>query len=154
MEKPEDLSEEDFDNIYDSYKTKFMNERNSWGKKIKQLSDRIKDIQHIPELQVDLYNSRQEAIENYYNYQLSVVKMEKKYNKDRRKYTKEYTEKDIKYNLKELNNIIDGYVAETKAIIDMVKSQSSFFYETAKTIDSIIYGIKHRIEVENFRTTV
>jgi hypothetical protein len=53
-----------------------------------------------------------------------------------------------------MNVIVDGASAEHKHHIEIVKSQSSYLYETVKTIDNMIFGIKHRIEIENFRTSV
>jgi hypothetical protein len=144
----------DMDHELDKIKDRFIEERGKWKDKVVDMAKRMKSISDLAELQVDLYTYRQEAIEYYYNLNLAVIKLEKKYSKLKRKLVEELNDKDVRYGKTDMNVIIDGASAEHKHHIEIVKSQSSYLYETVKTIDNMIFGIKHRIEIENFRTSV
>lgn len=152
-ESQESYSKE-LDSELDKIKERFIKERTSWKDKVVDMAKRMKMIKDLPELQVDLYTYRQEAIEYYYNLNLAVVKLEKQYAKLKRKLVEELNDKDVRYGKTDMNTIIDGSAADQKHHIEMVKSQASYFYETVKTIDNMIFGIKHRLEMENFRTSV
>jgi hypothetical protein len=142
------------DRELDNIKDRFIEERSKWKDKVVDMAKRMKSISDLAELQVDLYTYRQEAIEYYYNLNLAVIKLEKKYSKLKRKLVEELNDKDVRYGKTDMNVIVDGASAEHRHHIEIVKSQSSYLYETVKTIDNMIFGIKHRIEIENFRTSV
>ena len=40
---------------------------------------------------------------------------------------------------------------EMKYRTESVSNQIEFFRETVKTLDNMIFGVKHRIEIENFK---
>lgn len=144
----------DLDSELEKIKERFMEERSLWKDKVIDMARRIKKISDLPELQVDLYTYRQEAIEYYYNLNLASIKLEKKYSKLKGKLVEEFNNKDVRYAKSDMSTLIDGASADHKHHIDLIKSHSSYFYETVKTIDSMIYGVKHRIDMENFRTSV
>ena len=135
-------------------KERFIEERGKWKDKVVDMARRMKSMSELAELQVDLYTYRQEAIEYYYNLNLAVIKLEKKYSKLKRRLVEELNDKDVRYGKTDMNVIVDGAAADHKHHIEIVKSQASYLHETVKTIDNMIFGIKHRIEIENFRTSV
>lgn len=135
-------------------KDRFIEERTTWREKVVDMAKRMKMVKDLPELQVDLYTYRQEAIEYYYNLNLAVIKLEKQYSKLKKKLVEELNDKDVRYGKTDMNTIVDGSSADQKHHVEMVKSQASYFYETVKTIDNMIFGIKHRLEMENFRTSM
>lgn len=144
----------DMDHELERIKERFIEERGKWKEKVVDMAKRMKSMSELAELQVDLYTYRQEAIEYYYNLNLAVIKLEKKYSKLKRRLVEELNDKDIRYGKTDMNVIVDGAAADHKHHIEIVKSQASYLHETVKTIDNMIFGIKHRIEIENFRTSV
>jgi hypothetical protein len=144
----------DMDQELDRIKDRFVQERADWKERVTEMASRMKNISSLAELQVDLYTYRQQAIEYYYNLNLAVIKLEKKYAKLKRRLVEELNDKDIRYGKTDMNVIIDGAAADQRHHIELVKSQCSYFHETVKTIDNMIFGIKHRIEIENFRTSM
>lgn len=144
----------DLDQELDRIKDRFVEERIGWKEKVVDMANRMKKISDLAEVQVDLYTYRQEAIEYYYNLNLAVIKLEKKYSKLKKKLVEEVNDKDIRYGKTDMNTIVDGAAADQRHHIEIVKSQASYLYETVKTIDNMIFGIKHRIEIENFRTSM
>jgi hypothetical protein len=147
-------SSRDLDAELEKIKERFIEERSIWKDKIVEMAKRIKSMSELPELQVDLYTYRQEAIEYYYNLNLASIKLEKKYSKLKGKLVEEFNNKDVRYAKSDMTTLVEGASADHKHHIDIIKSHSSYFYETVKTIDNMIYGIKHRIDMENFRTSV
>jgi hypothetical protein len=144
----------DMDQELDRIKDRFIEERKKWKDQVVDMAKRMKNISELAELQVDLYTYRQEAIEYYYNLNLAVIKLEKKYSKLKKRLVEELNDKDVRYAKTDMNAIVDGSSADHKHHIEIVKSQSSYLYETVKTIDNMIFGVKHRIEIENFRTSM
>lgn len=140
--------EEEFNRM----RERFQDERSSWKERIGEMSARMKEIHNLAELQVDLYTSRQEAVEYQYNISMSISKLESRFFKKRKKLIEDYNNLDIRYGKADLNQIIDGACADHTYHIALMKSHSGYMYETIRTIDNMIYGIKHRIELENFRT--
>jgi len=152
-ETQENYSKE-MDQELDRIKERFIEERSNWKEKVVDMAQRMKSMSGLPELQVDLYTYRQEAIEYYYNLNLAVLKLEKKYAKLKRKLVEEVNDRDVRYGKTDMGVIVDGASADQKHHIEIVRSQASYFHETVKTIDNMIFGLKHRIEMENFRTSV
>ena len=144
----------DMDQELERIKERFIEERGKWKDKVVDMARRMKSMSELAELQVDLYTYRQEAIEYYYNLNLAVIKLEKKYSKLKRRLVEELNDKDVRYGKTDMNVIVDGAAADHTHHIEIVKSQASYLHETVKTIDNMIFGIKHRIEIENFRTSV
>ena len=124
----------DMDQELERIKERFIEERGKWKDKVVDMARRMKSMSELAELQVDLYTYRQEAIEYYYNLNLAVIKLEKKYSKLKRRLVEELNDKDVRYGKTDMNVIVDGAAADHK--------------------HHMIFGIKHRIEIENFRTSV
>jgi hypothetical protein len=152
-ETQENYSKE-MDQELERIKERFIEERSKWKERVVDMAQRMRNMSGLPELQVDLYTYRQEAIEYYYNLNLAVIKLEKKYSKLKRKLVEEVNDRDVRYGKTDMNVIVDGASADHKHHIEIVRSQASYLHETVKTIDNMIFGIKHRIEMENFRTSV
>lgn len=141
--------EEEFDKI----RERFLNERETWRERIGEMASRLREIHNLAELQVDLYTSRQEAVEYQYNITMSIAKLESKLQKAKKKLIEHYNNQDIRYGKADLNQIIDGACADQNHHVNIMKSHSGYMYETIRSIDNMIFGIKHRIELENFRTS-
>lgn len=135
-----------------NFAEKFLSERETWTVVVKEIAGRFRSVEVLAEVQVDLYSRRQEAIE--YLFKLIGI-----HNKLKKAYATEYktaydkigVNEDLRYNDKEKAKIAEGMTAETKYRLDSVNSQMEFFRETTKTIDNMIFGVKHRIDIENFK---
>ncbi len=129
---------------------KFEEERLEWTNKIKEMSQRLKKVFEINELMTEIYTERQRAVE-YHHYLISLfIKINKVY---KQKYSKQYDyytftsqkrfpndrNKEIQI-LSDLSNIV-----EKKEILN---SHIKFIEKTIGTLDNMIFGIKHRIEIE------
>ena len=129
----------------------FQFEREEWTEKIRVLSVRMKNIRELADVQVELYSSRQMLLELYSKLGQVMVKLNAKYRKDKADRLKHYSESvQIKYGANEKTLLIEGDLSELKERMDMVDSQISFFNETMKTVDHMLYGLKSRISLEEY----
>lgn len=135
-----------------TFADKFTEERETWRVTVKEIATRFRSVENLAEVQVDLYSRRQEAVE----YQFKLIGI---VNKLKKSYVVEYKEafdkagknEDLRYSEKEKTKAAESATAETKYKMDSVSSQIDYFRETIKTLDNMIFGVKHRIEIENFK---
>ena len=129
----------------------FQSEREGWTEKIRVLSIRMKNIQELAEVQVELYSSRQVLLEMYSKLGQVMVKLNSKYRKDKAERLRYYSESvQVKYGANEKTPLIEGDLSELKERMDLVDGQISFFNETMKTVDHMLYGVKSRISLEEY----
>lgn len=129
----------------------FQSEREEWTEKIRILSVRMKNIKELAEVQVELYSSRQMLLELYSKLGQVMVKLNAKYRKDKADRLRYYSESvQVKYGANEKTPLIEGDLSELKERMDLVDGQISFFNETMKTVDHMLYGIRHRIMLEDY----
>jgi hypothetical protein len=129
----------------------FQLEREEWTEKIRILSIRMKNIRELADVQVELYSSRQFLLELYSKLGQVMVKLNAKYRKDKAQRLKYYSESvQVKYGANEKTPLIEGDLSELKERMDLVDGQISFFNETMKTVDHMLYGIRHRIMLEDY----
>lgn len=139
-------------NSSEDYVERFSTERSTWSDSIVNIGKRFREVENLAEVQVDLYSRRQEALE--YQYKLIGVhtKLKNLYSVEWKKaYDNAGQNEDIRYNDKEKAKIAEGLVANLKFKLDSVSNQVEFFRETIKTIDNMVFGVKHRIDIENFK---
>jgi phosphoenolpyruvate carboxylase len=140
----EDIQKESLDE-------KFSKERMEWNNKITYLSNKLKDVFKISELQTEIYTERQRAVE-YYHYLYSIwFKLNKKFRKE---YSAKYEFFTIKSQIRFPNERskeirIMSEIGDVQDKREAVDNHKKFMEQTIKSIDSIIYGIKFRIELEN-----
>jgi hypothetical protein len=146
---PVSSEEKEKESIFD----RFSRERNEWSIIVKEIASRFKgNVEELHEVQVDLYSKRQEALE--YKNQLTVTfsKLKKKYNEEWSKVYNDLTfDSDYRYNEKEKAREADTKVGELKLRLEALQSHVEFFKDTMGTIDNMIFGVKHRIEIEDYR---
>jgi hypothetical protein len=129
----------------------FQLEREDWTEKIRILSVRMKNIKELADVQVELYSSRQILLEMYSKLGQVMVKLNSKYRKDKAERLRYYSESvQVKYGANEKTPLIEGDLAELKERMDLVDGQISFFNETMKTVDHMLYGVKSRIALEEY----
>lgn len=131
---------------------KFGDERSDWSNSVTSIGKRFREVENLAEVQVDLYSRRQEALE--YQYKLISVhtKMKNMHAAQWKRAMEEAARnEDMRFNDKERAKIADAAVAGLKFKMESVQNQVEFFRETIKTIDNMIFGVKHRIDIENFK---
>ena len=134
------------------YVERFEKERGDWTQLIKDIAAKFRVVENMVEVQVDLYSQRQIAVD--YMQQLNVLqsKLKKAHLTEwKAAYEKSGTNEDYRYTEKERIRIADEKTGPTKIKIDILQIHVEFFRETIKTIDNMIFGVKHRLEIEDFK---
>jgi hypothetical protein len=135
-----------------SYVERFESERNDWTEKVREIAKRFKNVEDLVDVQVDLYSERQRAAE--YMHQLMVLqsKLKKNWIAEYKKiYDSLILDQDYRYSEKEKQRIAEEKSSGSKLKLDILQTHVDFFRETIKTIDNMIFGVKHRLEIEDFR---
>lgn len=131
---------------------KFQTDREQWTKTIEKYSKKLMNIKDIPELQVELYSSRQVVVDEMGKLQNLYTKKITELKKKRFEIFDEASnKKNVRLISQEKNIIMEGKMADSSLLTNVIEIQIEFYRETLKTIDSVIYGIKNRIELEQYR---
>lgn len=121
-----------------------------WLVKVNKLSEKLKTLEGIRELQTVIVTERQIAVDYYYK----VLRMLSTLNREYRpKYSEKYDYFKLKADLK-LNNEqaiqahVHGALASSILDIELMNNHAKYMQETIKSIDDIIYSIQNRIQLE------
>lgn len=130
----------------------FESERLEWTYRIKNIASRFKIVENLVEVQVDLYSSRQEAVDYIQNLTIILSKLQKKYDTEWKvAYDELSLNQDFRYNDREKARFASEKISNLKINIEILQSHIEYFKETVKTIDNMIFGVKHRIDIEDFK---
>ncbi len=135
-----------------SYVERFESERAEWTSEIRAISARFKNVEEMMDVQVDLYSKRQQGVE--YMHQLMVLqsRLKKTWVSEYKKaYDALIMDQDYRYSEKERQRIAEEKTSASKLKLDILQTHVDFFRETIKTIDNMIFGVKHRLEIEDFK---
>lgn len=130
----------------------FEEERLSWTSNVRGIAMQFKNIDNMVDVQVDLYSTRQQAVD--YMQQLTVLqsRLKKNYESEWKKaYDDLALNQDFRYNERERAKFATEKTSNSKLKIDILQTHIEFFRETIKTLDNMIFGVKHRIDIENFK---
>jgi hypothetical protein len=136
----------------DALYSRFAAEREEWSTKIGGYAARLRDIYQVGDLLTDLYSQRQIAVEYTHTLMAHLTKINIVYREKRQErfeyYSRSYDlrlDKDMKYE----------YIAKDLSVIverrEYLQNHLEYFRETVKTIDTMCFGIKHRISLEEYR---
>lgn len=134
-------------------RSQFEAERIKWKDEILTMAVKFKDMGRITELQVELYSNRQIVLEQSHYLQSLLAKINKTYKKSVGTKTVEFMNGDRKLKMGETNTLVEAAVVDLKEQIDLIESQIEYMYETKKNIDNMVFGIGHRIQLEEYRRT-
>jgi hypothetical protein len=131
---------------------RFKAEREEWTARIGDMSERLKDIYKVADLQTDVYSYRQIAVDYTHTLMTHLSKVNQIFRAKKvdrwEHYTRNY---DLRMDKepKELHILVD--IAEVNERKELLQNHLDYFRETIRTIDSLTYGIKHRIQLEDYK---
>ncbi len=129
----------------------FEEEREFWREKIVAMANKLIRLDGIADLQVDLFSSRQiiiERISKLYNYLAKYNSVYK--SKKRDLFVKYTTESQIKLGQGEKVIMVEGDLTNIQERIDVIIQQIDYYKESVKNIDSMIYGVRNKLQIEQF----
>jgi hypothetical protein len=136
----------------ETYLERFERERNEWTEKVNLIASHFKKIDDMVEVQVDLYSQRQLAVDYIQQLMSLQTRLKKAWLTEWKKvYESLVTDQDYRYSEKERTKFADEKTGNGKLKIDIMQVHIDFFRETVRTIDNMIFGVKHRVDIEDFK---
>jgi len=129
--------------------TKFKAKREEVSAEILQSIEKMSSFKNLKEVQVTMLSLRQRLLEDSHTLleHLSVIR--KKYKTEKSSQMENISENlQHRYQYNEKTVIIEGKTAATKEMMDLIENQINFFNESIKTVDSVLFGLKTRVEIE------
>ncbi len=105
----------------------------------------------MAEVQVSLYSERQIAVEYVQKLNVLQSKMKKQWLTIWQKHYSSLENMDQRHTEKEKTRFADEKTSEMKMKMEILQTHVDFFRETVKTIDNMIFGVKQRLEIEDFK---
>jgi hypothetical protein len=141
-----------FDDKDEDIFKRFERERIEWTESIDNLSQQLREIDGLADLQTRVYSERQKAVE-YYHYLMSLLA--NKNREYRKKYKDRFEFYSYSYDLRIKDDLKASFIAndlsEIFSIKEALENHMKFIDKTIGTVDNIIFGIKHRISIEEYK---
>lgn len=132
--------------------SRFRKEREDWSEKVTDMSDRLKDIHHLSDLMTEIYSSRQIAVEYSHTLMSHLSKINRIYRERRVERYDHYTRNyDMRLDKDPKNDLINTDLGDIVERRELLQNHLDYFRETVRTIDTLCYGIKHRMALEEYR---
>ena len=126
-------------------------ERAKWRIKVVAMATGMKKIEHLSVIQVDLYTNRQILLEALHT-RLAEISGISKIVKELSKEVKDkYAEESKIINASELKRRQDEFLWKELHDIELLKNHGEYLRESMQTVDNMIYGIRHRINLEEYK---
>jgi hypothetical protein len=128
---------------------KFQERRADISKEIYANIEKLSNLKTLKEAQVNMLSLRQRLLEDNHTLLEHITILRKKYREERAVELENVSRNlQLRYQANEKTVVIDGRTSATKESLEMFETQVSFFNESIKTIDNIIFGIKTRLDIE------
>jgi hypothetical protein len=128
---------------------KFNARRSEISSEIYTNIEKLSNLKTLKEAQVNMLSLRQRLLEDNHTLLENITLLRKKYREERAVELENVSRNlQIRYQANEKTVVIDGRTSTTKESLEMFENQVSFFNESIKTIDNIIFGIKTRLDIE------
>lgn len=132
--------------------SRFATEREDWTNRVRSLSERLKSIFDLAELLTDLYSQRQIAGDYIHELVALGSRMNRVYRERKKErylfYSQNY---DLRLDKDPKALFIDVDLAELVERRELLQNHLDYMRETLRSIDTICYGVKHRISLEEYR---
>lgn len=128
---------------------KFSESRATTSSEIYENIEKLSNLKTLKEAQVNMLSLRQRLLEDNHTLLENITTLRKKFREERSTEMENLSKNlQIRYQSNEKTVVIEGKTSSTKESLELFENQVSFYSESIKTIDSIIFGIKTRIDIE------
>jgi hypothetical protein len=129
----------------------FEKEREKWSDKISELASKMRSIHNVAEVQIELFSCRQIVSERSHKVGQILSKLNSEYRGRKGERMVHYsTGVQNRYGANEKTHLIEADLRDIKYRIDLLDNHMSFLNETVKSMDHMLYGIRQRIDLENY----
>ena len=128
---------------------KFQARRADVSKEIYENIEKLSNLKTLKDAQVNMLSLRQRLLEDNHTLLENITTLRKKFREERSSEMENLSKNlQIRYQSNEKTVVIEGKTSSTKESLELFENQISFYSESIKTIDSIIFGIKTRLDIE------
>jgi hypothetical protein len=128
---------------------RFQARRKEVSQEIYQNIEKLSNLKTLKEAQVNMLSLRQRLLEDNHTLLEHITTLRKKFREEKSSEMENISKNlQLRYQANEKNVVIEGKTASTKEYLEIFENQVSFFTESIKTIDNIIFGIKTRLDIE------
>jgi hypothetical protein len=128
---------------------KFSESRASTSTEIYANIEKLSNLKTLKEAQVNMLSLRQRLLEDNHTLLENITTLRKKFREERSAEMENLSKNlQIRYQSNEKTVVIEGKTSSTKESLELFENQVSFYNESIKTIDNIIFGIKTRLDIE------
>lgn len=128
---------------------KFKKKREEISFEIQKCVETMSNFKNLKDVQITMLSLRQRLLEDNHTLIEHQSIIRKRYKTERSKHMENIsTNLQQRYQYNEKNIIIDGKTSNTKESLDLIENQISFFIDSIKTVDNVLFGIKTRVEIE------
>jgi hypothetical protein len=128
---------------------KFNDSRTTVSAEIYSNIEKLSNLKTLKEAQVNMLSLRQRLLEDNHALLENLTVLRKKFREERSAEMENLSKNlQIRYQSNEKTVVIEGKTSGTKEALELFENQVSFYNESIKTIDNIIFGIKTRLDIE------
>jgi hypothetical protein len=143
------MAENESQDTLSSISKKFATRRVEISKEIYENVEKLSNLKSLKDAQVNMLSLRQRLLEDNHTLLEHITMLKRKYRKLRAQEMENLTTNvQLRYQSNEKKEVLDGKTANTREYLEVFENQSYFFIDSIKTIDSVIFGIKTRLDIE------
>jgi hypothetical protein len=143
------MEEKDQETTKDRISKKFEARRKEVSSSIYANIEKLSNLKTLKDAQVNMLSLRQQLLEDNHSLLEHLTSLRKKMREEKAAEMETLSRNlALRYQANEKNMVIDGKTSATKEFLEIFENQVSFFTESIKTIDNVIFGIKTRLDIE------
>lgn len=127
----------------------FKEKRESFSSEIYDGIKLLDNIKKMTTVQVIFLSLRQRLLEENHTLLEHFTRLKKTYRERKGdEWVDASKSMQVRYNSNEKATIVDGKTADIKEKLEQIENQISFYAESIKTVDAVLFGLKTRVDVE------
>lgn len=137
-----------------TFSDKLIALRHEWTKTITDLSKELTNLNTIEKLTTVIYTKRQEAVELHYTIMGMYLQKQNQYKSKTAELYNNFKlgNNGIRYSSDSAIYLqCEAILMDQKSIIDELKNFAEFMWESVRTIDNILYGMKERVRIHEIQ---
>lgn len=130
-------------------RTEFKKTRDSLSKEVYTNIELLANLKTLKEAQVNLLSLRQRLLEDNHTLLEHLTVLKRKMRKERGQQLESLSKNlQLRYQANEKTVLIDSTTSDSKELMEIIENQIMFFKQTIEGVDSALFNIKTRIDIE------
>lgn len=130
-------------------RSEFKKNRESISKEVYSNIELLANMKTLKEAQINLLSLRQRLLEDNHTLLEHLTILKRKMRKDRGVQLESLSKNlQLRYQANEKTVLIDSTTSDSKELMEIIENQIMFFKQTIEGVDSALFNIKTRIDIE------